>query len=286
MPTGLTTKLRGDDAVVVDMEDLAYHLCTIAQRAGDKIKEIRLTFSDEDLKIKGDGSPVTIADISAHEVIIEALSLLRPKWPIVSEEGSSGGDPLGSDHSFLVDPLDGTKEFIRGNGMYTVNIAVMALRGNGRWEPVLGVVHAPEFTSTWFGGARVPATLQNDNGIRRISSGSDRPIPVIVGSVSHSSPKDREFAKSIGRHVYEGVGSSLKICRVADGSADLAPRFGTTSCWDTAAAHAVLNAAGGSLVDPSGQELDYDIKTEILNPWFLATSGGLGIDQWKSHQGP
>ena len=286
MPTGLTTNLWGDDAVVVDMEDLAYHLCTTAQRAGDKIKEIRLTFSDEDFQIKGDGSPVTVADLKAHEAITEALSLLRPEWPIVSEEGSSGGDPLDSEYSFLVDPLDGTKEFIRGNGMYTVNIAVMALRGNGRWEPMLGVVHAPESTSTWFGGVGVPATLQDEEGIRTISSGSDRSKPVIVGSVSHSSPKDLEFAESIGEHVFEGVGSSLKICRVADGSADLAPRFGTTSCWDTAAAHAVLNAAGGSLVDPSGQELDYDIKTEILNPWFLATSGGLGIDQWKSHQGP
>ena len=282
----MTTKLRGDDVVVVDMEDLAYHLCTIAQRAGDKIREIRLTFSDEDLKIKGDGSPVTVADLNAHEVITEALHLLRPEWPIVSEEGSSGGDPLDSDYSFLVDPLDGTKEFIRGNGMYTVNIAVMALRGNGRWEPVLGVVHAPEFMSTWFGGVGVRATLQNEDGISTISSGSDRSTPIILGSVSHSTPMDREFAESIGEHVFEGVGSSLKICRVADGSADLAPRFGTTSCWDTAAAHAVLNAAGGCLVDPSGQELDYDIMTEILNPWFLATSGGLGVDQWKSHQAP
>ncbi len=280
------TKLRGDGAVAVDMEDLAYHLCTIAQRAGDKIREIRLSFSDEDLKIKGDGSPVTVADLNAHEAITEALHLLRPEWPIVSEEGSSGGDPLDSDYSFLVDPLDGTKEFIRGNGMYTVNIAVMALRGNGRWEPVLGVVHAPEFMSTWFGGVGVRATLQNEDGIRTISSGSIRSTPIILGSVSHSTPMDREFAESIGEHVFEGVGSSLKICRVADGSADLAPRFGTTSCWDTAAAHAVLNAAGGCLVDPSGQELDYDIKTEILNPWFLASSGGLGVDQWKSHQAP
>ena len=282
----MRTKLRGDGAVAVDMEDLAYHLCTIAQRAGDKIREIRLTFSDEDLKIKGDGSPVTVADLNAHEVITEALHLLRPEGPIVSEEGSSGGDPLDSDYSFLVDPLDGTKEFIRGNGMYTVNIAVMALRGNGRWEPVLGVVHAPEFMSTWFGGVGVRATLQNEDGIRTISSGSDRSTPIILGSVSHSSPRDRKFAESIGEHVFEGVGSSLKICRVADGSADLAPRFGTTSCWDTAAAHAVLNAAGGCLLDSSGQELDYDIKTEILNPWFLATSGGHGVDQWKSHQAP
>ena len=282
----MMTKLRGDGAVAVDMEDLAYHLCTIAQRAGDKIWEIRLTFSDEDLKIKGDGSPVTVADLNAHEAITEALHLLRPEWPIVSEEGSSGGDPLDSDYSFLVDPLDGTKEFIRGNGMYTVNIAVMALRGNGRWEPVLGVVHAPEFMSTWFGGVGVRATLQNEDGIRTISSGSIRSTPIILGSVSHSTPMDREFAESIGEHVFEGVGASLKICRVADGSAALAPRFGTTSCWDTAAAHAVLNAAGGCLVDPSGQELDYDIKTEILNPWFLASSGGLGVDQWKSHQAP
>ena len=272
--------------IIADMEKLAHHLCAIAQRAGDEIKKIRLTFSNQDLEKKGDGSPVTTADIAAHQLIVQALSVLKSDWPIVSEEGSVGGAPSCSEFSFLVDPLDGTKEFVRGNGMYTVNIAVMKSKGNGRWSPILGVVHAPEYNSTWWGGTLVNAAMMDEDGIRRISSGSNRKSPIIVGSVSHSSPKDREFCLAIGEHTYEGVGSSLKICRVADGSADLSPRFGPTSCWDTAAAHAILNSAGGNLLNPDGNELDYDIERNILNPWFLATSGGRSKDVWLTLQRP
>lgn len=266
------------------MNELAYDICGIAQRAGGRILEIRSNFEEDELRVKGDGSPVTQADLAAHDLIVRDLSTVRQGWPIVSEEGSVGGSPSLAEFSFLVDPLDGTKEFIRGNGMYTVNIAVMSRNSNGRWSPILGVVHAPEYKSTWFGGKFVKATLLDPNGMNFISAGSDRPTPIILGSVSHSSPRDRKFSEAIGEHIFEGVGSSLKICRVADGSADLAPRFGPTSCWDTAAAHAVLNSAGGNLLNPDGNELDYDIERDILNPWFLATSGGRSKDIWLAHQ--
>jgi 3'(2'), 5'-bisphosphate nucleotidase len=246
--------------------------------------DIRSKFNEGEIILKGDGSPVTQADMAAHELIVRDLSILRPEWPIVSEEGSAGDITSRVDFSFLVDPLDGTKEFIRGNGMYTVNIAVMSRNENNRWDPILGVVHAPEYNATWFGGRSVNATLLDSNGLRSISAGSDRSAPIVLGSVSHSSPRDRRFCEAIGEHIFEGVGSSIKICRVADGSADLTPRFGPTSCWDTAAAHAILNSAGGNLLGPDGNELDYDIKEEVLNPWFLATSGGLSKDIWLLHQ--
>ena len=265
------------------MEDLAYRLCMVAQRAGMEIMRVRDSFKPEEFKLKGDGSPVTLADLRAHRIIEEALSKIDNEIPSISEEGSSG-DPMSSELCFLVDPLDGTKEFIRGNGMYTVNIALMERQDNTRWSPILGVVHAPEFGITWFGGREMGAMRQHAGGIEEISSGTNNSAPLIVGSVSHASPRDRAFAEAVGEHEFEGVGSSMKICRVAEGSADMAPRFGTTSCWDTAAAHAVLNAAGGSLLGPDGEELDYDLVEDILNPWFLATSDRKWVDLWIEHQ--
>ena len=203
-------------------------LCIVAQKAGSEIMGVRESFKPEEFELKGDGSPVTVADLRAHRIIEEALSKIHPEIPIVSEEGSAG-DPLSSELCFLVDPLDGTKEFIRGNGMYTVNIALMERRDNSRWSPILGVVFAPEFGITWFGGRRMGAMRQDAGGIGEISAGTNNSAPLIVGSVSHASPRDRAFAEAVGEHVFEGVGSSMKICRVAEGSADMAPRFGTRS---------------------------------------------------------
>ena len=263
--------------------DFLMLLCIAAQRAGSEIESIKSNFGNLDAKQKSDGSPVTIADMKAHNTIIKALTGLFPDIPILSEEGSVG-NPVEHDFCFVVDPLDGTKEFIRGSEMYTVNIALTKKTREFRWKPVCGVVHAPEMEKTWFGGCNTGAMLQDGHGISKISVSGSRRVPVIVGSISHSSPLDRKFADSVGDHTFEGVGSSIKICRVADGSADMSPRFGPTSCWDTAAAHAVLNAAGGSLLGPDGAELDYDLVENILNPWFFATSNGKWVDQWIEHQ--
>jgi 3'(2'), 5'-bisphosphate nucleotidase len=258
-------------------------LCIAAQRAGAEIASTRSKFEDLGAQQKSDGSPVTIADMNAHNIIVESLREIFPDIPILSEEGSEG-NPVEHNFCFVVDPLDGTKEFIRGSDMYTVNIALTEKNPEFRWKPVCGVVHAPEMEKTWLGGCNTGAMLQDGHRMFEISVSKDRRIPVIVGSISHSSPLDRKFADSVGDHVFEGVGSSIKICRVADGSADMSPRFGPTSCWDTAAAHAVLNAAGGSLLGPDGAEIDYDLVGDILNPWYFATSNGKWVDQWMEHQ--
>jgi 3'(2'), 5'-bisphosphate nucleotidase len=266
------------------LDALAHQIIQISQQAGEIILKIKSESAHLDFKEKYDGSPVTIADMASHNYIVEQLHAINPEWPIISEEGSSGLDPRNVDFCFLVDPLDGTKEFLKGSGMYTINIAVMKLKDNFRWSPILGIVHAPELKSTWYGGASVPSSRIDVLGTREINVGSDRKIPVIVGSVSHSSPLDREFSQALGEHIFIGIGSSVKICKVADGSADLAPRFGLTSCWDTSAAHAVLNSAGGNLLGPNGLELDYDLVDDILNPWFIATYGGKGVETWLKFQ--
>jgi 3'(2'), 5'-bisphosphate nucleotidase len=266
----------------MDDTDLALNLCIVAHRAGSEILAVKRNLANDGVEIKGDGSPVTTADLNAHDAICKGLTSIDPRIPVVSEEGSIG-DPSDSDYCFLVDPLDGTKEFIRGSDMYTVNIALMRSRGL-RWHPVLGVVHAPETGTTWFGGENVGPFRQSRGLITSIGvSRAERP-PIVVGSVSHRSPMDNVFLESIGEHTSHGIGSSIKICKVADGSADLAPRFGTTSCWDTAAAHAVLKSAGGTIVDPNGVELDYDLVGNVLNPWFMAANDHKWIHLWMRHQ--
>ena len=258
-------------------------LCIIAEKAGEEILKISRNSKSKDFDTKEDGSPLTIADLNAHNTIISGLTKFQNEVPILSEEGSIG-DPNSHEYCFLVDPLDGTKEFLRGNGMYTVNIAIMEKITKSKWKPIIGVVHAPELGVTWFGGKSIGATRKDNNGIKRISVTPSIGPPTILGSVSHSSPLDRAFANSVGEHIFQGVGSSIKICRVAEGSADLAPRFGTTSCWDTAAAHAILIAAGGSLVSPDGSELEYDLVGDILNPWFMATCKSTWTDLWVQYQ--
>ena len=260
--------------------ELLKMMCIIAQRAGDAIISVKSKPQTMESTTKNDGSPVTTADLRAHEIILDSLRLISEDVPILSEEGIVG-DPASQDYCFVVDPLDGTKEFIKGSNMYTVNIGVARRDGKSSWSPACGVVCAPELQQTWFGGQDLGAFLSDQNGIREISVSTDREIPVIVGSISHSTPQDRRFAKSVGRHVFEGVGSSIKLCRVSDGSADMSPRFGPTSCWDTLAAHAILCAAGGNLLGPDCKELTYDIDGNIINPPFFATSNGRWVDQWK-----
>ena len=141
---------------------------TLALRAGQAILGVYNDPSSINVTTKDDDSPLTEADIAAHEIILKGLSSIDPGTPVVSEEGCLG-DPTESDTCWLVDPLDGTKEFIRGNGMYTVNIALMERRDNSRWSPILGVVHAPEFGITWFGERGMGAMRQDAGGIGAIS---------------------------------------------------------------------------------------------------------------------
>ena len=256
----------------------------LAHEAGLAIMEVYDRAGDINVEIKGDESPLTEADLAANDVITRGLSSLTPEIPIVSEEGNVG-DPREAPYCWLVDPLDGTKEFIKRNGMFTVNIALMRRRGS-RWSPVFGVVHAPASDTTWRGGTTVPAERTGPDGSGRIlvkpSSLGEKVR--LVASGSHRGAKDEDFAEAVGDHDLIRMGSSLKACVVAEGGADLYPRFGPTSCWDIAAAHSVVASAGGAVVGPRGRTLDYDVIDEVLNPFFLVTSDDRWIEAWVHAQ--
>ena len=252
---------------------------TLALRAGQTILEVYNDPGSINVTTKDDDSPLTEADLAAHEVIVKTLSRIDPSIPIVSEEGRLG-DPTESDTCWLVDPLDGTKEFVKRNGMFTVNIALMARRAD-RWSPLFGVVHAPVSGVTWFGGVAVPAERRGPDGSGGLAvrSNSAHEPTRLVASGSHRGVMDEKFAASLGRYDLVRMGSSLKACVVAEGNADLYPRFGPTSCWDIAAAHAVVSAAGGLVVGPDATPLDYDLIVDVLNPHFLVAAD----ERWMKH---
>ena len=254
----------------------------LAVEAGDTILEIYNRHSSIDVTTKDDDSPLTEADLAAHEVIVEGLQRIDPNTPIISEEGRVG-DPMSSDFCWLVDPLDGTKEFVKRNGMFTVNIALMKRHGN-RWNPIFGVVHAPVTSTTWFGGKDSVTATRRIGDVSKpieVKANSNEEPTRLVASGSHRGEKDESFAASLGKYDLVRMGSSLKACVVAEGSADLYPRFGPTSCWDIAAAHAVVEAAGGLVLDPNGIPLNYDLVDEILNPYFLVAADDRWNEDWQ-----
>ena len=251
----------------------------IAELAGEAILEIYYREEELEVKEKDDNSPLTEADLAAHNIIINNLKKID-STPIVSEEGREG-NPLTSKLCWLVDPLDGTKEFIKRNGMFTVNIALMQ-KENDYWKPIFGVVHAPVTKTTWFGGVMIPAQRRGPSGSGLMMvKPSIPPSPVrLVASGSHRGMLDESFANTLGEYDLVRMGSSLKACIVAEGNADLYPRFGPTSCWDIAAAHAVVLSAGGLVLNPQGNTLNYDIIENILNPYFLVAADNRWTKDW------
>lgn len=244
-------------------------ICTIARDAGAEI--LTIYQSDFDFETKGDGSPLTLADQAAHKLIEARLTELTPEIPIVSEESIDEvrNQRLEWSVYWLVDPLDGTKEFIKRNGEFTVNIALIE---NGK--PVVGIVYAPVLDKLFFAEMGKGAYKQEGGDTAEPISVRtlDKSQVKIVASRSHMSDEVKAFTQSIQDQGAEveliSMGSSLKLCLVADGSADFYPRLGLTSEWDTAAAHCVVEAAGGKVVDCELQPLRYT-KEDILNPWFL-----------------
>ena len=253
----------------------------IAIQAGEAIMDVYENADDFEITQKGDESPLTKADIAAHEVIVAGLQSID-STPIVSEEGRVG-DPMSSNTCWLVDPLDGTKEFIKRNGMFTVNIALMQ-RNDSRWKPLFGVVHAPASDTTWFGGALAASQRNGPEGAGPMMVRPTEGKVKLVASGSHRGEKDESFAEAVGEHELVRMGSSLKACIVAEGGADIYPRFGPTSCWDIAAAHAVVSGAGGIVVGPDGKTLDYDLVEEVLNPYFLVAADNRWTEIWIQHQ--
>lgn len=239
----------------------------IAFRAGDAIMEVYgRTF---DVEEKADQSPLTEADMAANTVIVAALNALPGEIPVLSEEAVEAfPGPDANGRYWLVDPLDGTKEFIKRNGEFTVNIALIE---QGR--PVLGVVFAPALGRVYLGAEGLGAFRVEGRGgarqaIRVAARHGDQPWRV-VGSRSHFSAETSRWLEPLGGYELVAMGSSLKFCLVAEGAADLYPRLGPTCLWDTGAAHAVVNAAGGSVVTLEGVPLDYSSPDRVMNPWFV-----------------
>jgi 3'(2'), 5'-bisphosphate nucleotidase len=252
-------------------DDLLDAVAGIAESAGAAILEVYGT--DFAVEAKEDESPITAADRRAHDVIRAALGALPVQTPILSEEARAVPWEVRRHWTeyWLVDPLDGTKEFVNRNGQFTVNIALVRA---GR--PVLGVVHVP-VTGTTYGG------IVGRGAWRRTNGGEQEPIEVrpldggpvrVVGSRSHRGPDLDGYLERLGPHEMVPMGSSLKFCVVAEGGADVYPRLGPTSEWDTAAAEAVLTAAGGRVVASNGQPMRYNKGPDLLNPWFIASGDG------------
>jgi 3'(2'), 5'-bisphosphate nucleotidase len=239
----------------------------IARRAGAAIMEV-YRFGNTSETRKTDNSPLTLADLAAHRFIVDGLTSLTPGVPVLSEEAADIPYRERSKWTrfWLVDPLDGTKEFIKRNGEFTVNIALVE---NG--EAVLGVVYAPALDVCYWGARGEGAFVERGNvAARHIAVkphvGSE-PIKV-VASRSHSDARTVTLLNQLGDHSCISMGSSLKLCLVAEGTANFYPRLGPTMEWDTAAAHAIVNEAGGIVCNLSGVELRYN-KEDLHNPEFL-----------------
>jgi 3'(2'), 5'-bisphosphate nucleotidase len=255
------------ERTMTNLKDLLPELVTLSRAAGREI--LAVYNSNFEVQHKADQSPLTQADLRAHTTLVNGLQALTPHIPILSEEASEipyGERSRWSSH-WLVDPLDGTREFVSRNGEFTVNVALIE-----QHRPVLGVVHVPTQDVTFSG-------LQQLGAFKQIAAASpiriqtQRPAtqPLrIVSSRSHAAERADEYQRILGPYTLVKVGSSLKFCIVAEGAADLYPRFGNTSEWDTAAGQAVLEAAGGIVVDLQGRSLRYNTRAELLNPHFIA----------------
>lgn len=250
----------------IDLDALIKQLLPIARSAGDVIMAIYAGGSTE-VQHKEDASPVTKADLAAHRVLAAQLAPLLPVCPVVSEEDAgSQAFRQQSGRFWLIDPLDGTKEFIARNGEFTVNIALVV---DG--QSVLGVVYAPAIDAMYWGGLGLGAfrCVANEKVAIKVSSGEAGSCRV-VASKSHLNDETQSFIERLGAVSLIQAGSSLKFCRVAEGAADIYPRLAPTCEWDTAAAQAVLEGAGGAALDLDGQPLLYG-KPNMLNASFIAT---------------
>jgi 3'(2'), 5'-bisphosphate nucleotidase len=248
-------------------ESLLRQIIAIAKAAGQGIMTVYNQPSGE-IVLKADQSPLTEADLLSHRIIVEELMRLTPDIPILSEE--SAVIPYEQrarwQRFWLVDPLDGTKEFIKRNGEFTVNIALIE---QGR--PVLGVVHAPVLDVCYAGAADTGAFVEREGRQPEpihIRSRNERDTLKVVASRSHRDARTTALLDHLGPHECITMGSSLKFCLIAEGRAHFYPRLGPTMEWDTAAAHAVVNAAGGKVCDLSGADLRYN-KADLHNPEFF-----------------
>jgi 3'(2'), 5'-bisphosphate nucleotidase len=247
--------------------DLTSQVLALARQAGAAILEVYR--EPIDVIAKADASPLTIADLRSHEIITAGLAALTPDVPVLSEESSEIPFEVRKQWRtfWLVDPLDGTKEFVARNDQFTVNIALVDCD-----RPVFGVVYIPAQDMMYWGGKALGAFRQHAmSAAEPIRVRRNAPAKLrIVGSRSHASDALTQVLPRLGAHDLVQVGSSLKFCLIAAGDADVYPRFGPTSEWDTAAAQAVVEGAGGHVVTRDGSPLRYNTQPSVLNPHFVA----------------
>jgi len=247
------------------LKELINPIVGLAVDAGQAILEVYAT--DFDVQSKGDESPLTQADLASHRLIVAGLEALTPDIPIISEEeGLPSFEERGQwPRYWLIDPLDGTKEFVNRNGEFTVNIALIDTH-----RPIFGVVHVPVQDKTYIGCDGHGAELRDGESSTAIHVANSSAKAVrIVGSRSHRGSSLDAFLQNVGESDMVPMGSSLKFCVIAEGRADIYPRLGPTSEWDTAAAQAVVEQAGGKVLELDGKPLSYNVKSDILNPWFI-----------------
>ncbi|SKA85093.1 3'(2'), 5'-bisphosphate nucleotidase [Thiothrix eikelboomii] len=252
----------------MDLASLTLVIVELAQAAGAEIMQIYHS-ADFTVDRKQDNSPLTAADLVSHQTIVAALQELTPQYPILSEESATLDFAERSQWTtyWLVDPLDGTKEFIKRNGEFSVLIALIH-----QHEPVLGVVHAPALQKTWYASLGNGAYLQVAQAEPELlSTREPSELVTIVGSRSHAGDFLPAFLQQFENYELISMGSILKACLVAEGKADFYPRLGLTSEWDTAAAQIIVEEAGGAMQDLNGQALKYNSKDSLLNPHFIVS---------------
>jgi 3'(2'), 5'-bisphosphate nucleotidase len=248
--------------------DLADALMPTVARAGTAL--MRIYDGAFAVQRKDDNSPLTLADLESQRIIIEGLKRLTPDIPILSEESAQApwAERKSWQELWVVDPLDGTREFVKRNGEFTVNIALVVDH-----EPLLGIVAAPAQGLLYWGAAGLGAFGRHrDAPQSRIHTCPPQTPVRVVGSRSHASAETASYLARLGPHVMTGIGSSLKFCLIAEGKAELYPRFGPTSEWDTAAGQALLEAAGGHVTRLDGHRLRYNCRETVTNGDFLAFS--------------
>ncbi|MGN6152763.1 MAG: 3'(2'),5'-bisphosphate nucleotidase CysQ [Lysobacteraceae bacterium] len=255
-------------------ETIREGVIALAQAAAADILEVYDNVDDRafEVETKADASPLTAADLASHRRIVAGLQRLTPDIPVLSEE--SAVLPIGERRAWtrlwLVDPLDGTREFIKRNGEFTVNIALIE---DG--VATFGVIQAPVQDTLWWGDRAHGAYVRRDGGEMALETRAPAIAPLrVAASRSHRDARTEAFMARMTADTGEietiGVGSSLKFCRVAEGLIDLYPRFGPTSEWDTAAGQAIVEAAGGRVLDPQGRPFRYNQRDTLLNGDFIA----------------
>ncbi len=255
------------------LERLLESLRAIAHRAGEAI--LAVSAHDAEPTLKGDGSPVTQADRASHDVIESQLLGLEVDLPIISEEGDLGRIPEGSSAEayWLVDPLDGTKEFVKGLDEYTVNIALIE-----RGVPTLGVILVPARGTLYYAATGLGAwKVQDGADPQRISASGSGCVESAATSRSHLAPQTQRFLEAMNVKEIVRIGSSLKMCLVAEGAVDIYPRFSPTYFWDTAAGTAIASEAQCLVLDLEGKKLSYKLGGDLRHDGFIVQGASVGI---------